>query len=147
MHQMGRRMIAGCIVTSATIHRQLQPLAFTDRTGRDHAFMHDQGRHRPGGFTDLHTAIGAGQEPLIAGLSAAFCVERRDIQHHFDVVTFTRFLHRPITFDHWGDLYAIEDPAAFAATEAARLRIRYPKIPVAALLYDTAEEMLLQIEV
>ena len=40
----------------------------------------------------------------------------------------------------------IEDPAAFAATEAARLRIRYPKIPVAALLYDAAEQMLLQIE-
>lgn len=48
-------------------------------------------------------------------------------------------------FDHWGDLYAIEDPAVFAASEAARLRIRYPKIPVAALLYDTADQ-LLQIE-
>jgi len=50
-------------------------------------------------------------------------------------------------FDHWSDLFAIDDPASFAAVEAARLRIRYPKIPVAALLYDTAEEMLLQIEV
>ena len=49
-------------------------------------------------------------------------------------------------FDHWGDLYAIEDPAVFAASEAARLRARYPKIPVAALLYDAAEQMLLQIE-
>jgi carbonic anhydrase len=49
-------------------------------------------------------------------------------------------------FDHWGDLYAIEDPAMFAATEAARLRTRYPKIPVAALLYDAADQMLLQIE-
>jgi carbonic anhydrase len=49
-------------------------------------------------------------------------------------------------FDHWGDLYTIEDPAVFAASEAARLRARYPKIPVAALLYDAAEQMLLQIE-
>ena len=49
-------------------------------------------------------------------------------------------------FDHWGDLYAIEDPAVFAVSEAARLRARYPKIPVAALLYDTADQMLLQIE-
>ncbi|MDQ1304153.1 MAG: carbonic anhydrase [Pseudomonadota bacterium] len=49
-------------------------------------------------------------------------------------------------FDHWGDLSAIEDPAVFAASEAARLRARYPKIPVAALLYDAAEQMLLQIE-
>lgn len=49
-------------------------------------------------------------------------------------------------FDHWGDLFAIDDPVAFAAAEAARLRIRYPKVPVAALLYDTADKMLLQIE-
>jgi carbonic anhydrase len=49
-------------------------------------------------------------------------------------------------FDHWGDLYAVEDPAVFAASEAARLRIRYPKIPVAALLYDAADQTLLQIE-
>lgn len=49
-------------------------------------------------------------------------------------------------FDHWSDLFAIEDPATFAAAEAARLRVRYPKIPVAALLYDRADGMLLQIE-
>ena len=49
-------------------------------------------------------------------------------------------------FDHWGDLFAIEDPVTFAAAEAARLRVRYPKIPVAALLYDAADEMLLQID-
>lgn len=49
-------------------------------------------------------------------------------------------------FDHWSDLFAIDDPAGFAVAEAARLRIRYPEIPVAALLYDTADGMLLQIE-
>ena len=48
-------------------------------------------------------------------------------------------------FDHWSDLFAIEDPAAFAAAEAIRLRARYPKIPVAPLLYDTADQMLLQV--
>lgn len=49
-------------------------------------------------------------------------------------------------FDHWSDLFAIEDPGTFAAAEAARLRIRYPNIPVAALLYDRDDGMLLQIE-
>ena len=49
-------------------------------------------------------------------------------------------------FDHWGERYAIQDREVFAASEAARLRARYPKIPVAALLYDAANQMLLQIE-
>lgn len=49
-------------------------------------------------------------------------------------------------FDHWNDLFAIADPASFAAAEAARLRVRYPKIPVAALLYDAADQILLQID-
>lgn len=49
-------------------------------------------------------------------------------------------------FDHWSDLFAIDDPVSFAAAEAARLQIRYPKIPVAALLYDTTDRTLLQIE-
>lgn len=38
-------------------------------------------------------------------------------------------------FDHWSDLFQVDDPADFVAGEAARLRIRYPGIPVAPLLY------------
>jgi carbonic anhydrase len=49
-------------------------------------------------------------------------------------------------FDHWSDLFAVDDPASFAAAEAARLRIRYPKITVAALLYDASDKMLQQID-
>jgi carbonic anhydrase len=45
-------------------------------------------------------------------------------------------------FDHWSDLFAIDEPVAFAAAEAARLRARYPGIPVAALLHDAAGQLL-----
>jgi len=37
-------------------------------------------------------------------------------------------------FDHWSDLFEIDNPAEFVAAEAARLRSRYPKILVAPLL-------------
>ena len=34
-------------------------------------------------------------------------------------------------FDHWSDLFEVDDPAGFVAAEAARLQNRYPKILVA----------------
>ena len=48
-------------------------------------------------------------------------------------------------FDHWSDLLAVEDPAAFAASEEARLRERYPRVVVAPLLYQSASGQLLQV--
>lgn len=48
-------------------------------------------------------------------------------------------------FDHWADLFAVEDPAGFAAAEAARLRERYPRVLVAPLLYHSASASLQQI--
>jgi carbonic anhydrase len=48
-------------------------------------------------------------------------------------------------FDHWSDLFEIDDPADFAAAEAARLRARYPRIQVAPLLYRPADGRLEQI--
>jgi carbonic anhydrase len=48
-------------------------------------------------------------------------------------------------FDHWHDLFGIDDPVEFAVAEAARLRRRYPKILVAPLLRDTATGALSQI--
>jgi carbonic anhydrase len=48
-------------------------------------------------------------------------------------------------FDHWSDLFAVEDPAEFLLAEASRLRARYPRIPVAALLHDATTDTLLQI--
>lgn len=48
-------------------------------------------------------------------------------------------------FDHWSDLFQVDDPAGFVATEAARLRRRYPKIIVAPLLYAGASATLQQV--
>lgn len=48
-------------------------------------------------------------------------------------------------FDHWSDLFAVDEPAAFAAAEAARLRERYPRLVIAPLLYQSASGQLLQI--
>lgn len=48
-------------------------------------------------------------------------------------------------FDHWSDLFEVDDPVEFAAAEAARLRNRYPRLPVAPLLHDPAGGLLQQI--
>lgn len=48
-------------------------------------------------------------------------------------------------FDHWSDLFEVDDPALFVATEAARLQNRYPKILIAPLLYESASATLQQV--
>lgn len=48
-------------------------------------------------------------------------------------------------FDHWSDLFEVADPAGFVAAEAARVQNRYPKIPVAPLLWDSASGTLQQV--
>lgn len=48
-------------------------------------------------------------------------------------------------FDHWSDLFGIDDPLEFAVAEAARLRRRYPKVLVAPLMLDADTGMLSQI--
>ena len=48
-------------------------------------------------------------------------------------------------FDHWSDLFEVEDPAGFVAAEAARVQSRYPKILVAPLLYQSATGTLHQV--
>jgi len=48
-------------------------------------------------------------------------------------------------FDHWSDLFEVDNPAEFVAAEAARLRSRYPKILVAPLLYESATGLLQQV--
>jgi len=48
-------------------------------------------------------------------------------------------------FDHWSDLFEVEDPVEFVAAEAARLQSRYPKILVAPLLYQSATGTLQQV--
>jgi len=48
-------------------------------------------------------------------------------------------------FDHWSDLFEVDDPAEFVAAEAARLQTRYPKILVAPLLYQSGTGTLQQV--
>jgi len=48
-------------------------------------------------------------------------------------------------FDHWSDLFEVDNPAEFVAAEAARLQNRYPKILVAPLLYQSATGTLHQV--
>lgn len=48
-------------------------------------------------------------------------------------------------FDHWSDLFGIDNPVEFVAAEAARLQNRYPKILVAPLLYESATGLLQQV--
>jgi carbonic anhydrase len=48
-------------------------------------------------------------------------------------------------FDHWSDLFGVDNPVEFAAAEAARLQSRYPKILVAPLLYQSGTGTLQQI--
>jgi carbonic anhydrase len=48
-------------------------------------------------------------------------------------------------FDHWSDLFGIENPIEFVAAEAARLQNRYPKILVAPLHYQSVDGTLQQV--
>jgi len=48
-------------------------------------------------------------------------------------------------FDHWSDLFGIDDPLEFALAEAHRLARRYPKVLVAPLLWDAGTGTLAQI--
>lgn len=47
-------------------------------------------------------------------------------------------------FDHWSDLFGIEDPEEAVAAEAARLQARYPGIVVAPLVHCRADGTLAQ---
>jgi carbonic anhydrase len=48
-------------------------------------------------------------------------------------------------FDHWSDLFEVDNPAEFVAVEAARVQSRYPKVLVAPLLYQSASNTLHQV--
>lgn len=48
-------------------------------------------------------------------------------------------------FDHWSDLFEVDDPAGFVLEESKRLRRRYPKILIAPLLRDGSTGALSQV--
>jgi hypothetical protein len=48
-------------------------------------------------------------------------------------------------FEQWAPFFEVTDAARFVAGEAARLAPRYPKVPVAALMYDVASGALSQV--
>lgn len=49
-------------------------------------------------------------------------------------------------FEQWAPFFEVTDAARFVASEAARLGPRYPKIAVAALMYDVGSGLLSQVE-
>ena len=120
----------------------------------------------PDGFAiSLHTAAASlKRDPFkvswaigVAGVSAIAIVahddcrltELRDHREQFVVQMIEAAgWERPAAeqhFDHWSDLFAVDNPAEFAAAEAARLQNRYPKILVAPLLYQSASGSLQQV--
>lgn len=74
--------------------------------------------------------ITAGREQFIERLMTAGGWERRAAEQHFD---------------HWADLFEIDEPAAAVLAEAARLRSRYPALPVASLLWQENSGLLVQV--
>jgi len=48
-------------------------------------------------------------------------------------------------FEQWAPFFEIGDAAAFVASEAARLQLRYPRIPVAPLMYLLGDGRLYQV--
>lgn len=48
-------------------------------------------------------------------------------------------------FDHWSDLFEVDNPTDFVAAEATRIRARYPKLLVAPLIYSSASGQLQQV--
>ena len=70
------------------------------------------------------------REPFIAQLIESAGWERPAAEQHFD---------------HWSDLFEVEDPAEFVAAEAARLRRRYPRMLIAPLL-QASDGKLMQVE-
>ena len=120
----------------------------------------------PGGFAiTLHTAAASlKRDPFkvswaigVAGVSAIAIighddcrlVELRSVREQFVVQMIEAAgWERPAAeqhFDHWSDLFEVDDPAEFVAAEAARLQNRYPKILVAPLLYHSGTGTLQQV--
>jgi carbonic anhydrase len=96
-------------------------------------------------------AIGVGGVSAIAVVGHDDCrlVELRSQREQFVVQMIEAAgWERPAAeqhFDHWSDLFEVDDPGAFVAAEAARLKNRYPKILVAPLLYQSATGTLQQV--
>lgn len=120
----------------------------------------------PGGFAiSLHTAAASlKRDPFkvswaigVAGVSAIAIVGHDDcrlveLRNHREqfVVQMIEAAgwERPAAeqhFDHWSDLFGVDNPVEFVAAEAARLQSRYPKILVAPLLYQSATDTLQQV--
>lgn len=142
-----------------TVHRQPEILVATCLDARRRLLV-------PEGFAINVTAAAAGLKRMpfkvswavgIAGVSALALVGHEGC----GMVTLAgqreEFLNRLVAagwertaaeqhFDHWSDLFAIEEPAAFVRSEAARLRHRYPRLLVAPLLQDAATGLLSQLE-
>ena len=83
--------------------------------------------HTQCGMVDLPSR----REQFVEGLVARAGWSRAEAEAHFD---------------RYAPIFGIHDAAEFVAAEAARLRERYPLVPVGALLYRVEDSRLYQLE-
>src|SRR5512132_4386694 len=96
MNEMGRRMISRGVLSRRRIHRQMQLFAIADASLTHPTFVHDYRLHRASRLLDLQTALRADKDALIPDLTAAFCIKRRDVENHLDLITFLRLLDETV---------------------------------------------------
>jgi carbonic anhydrase len=100
---------------------------------------------------DVSWGIGIAGAGAIALVGHTGCGMVNLRQHREDFVTRLMAVggwERPAAeqhFDHWSDLFEVEDPAAFLLAETRRLESRYPRLLVAPLLLDTDSGRLQQV--
>ena len=153
MHQMSGGMIPRGILPGLPVDGQMHPLAFTNRAGTDDSLMDDQRGHRPRGLTNLDTAFGPDQEPLVPGLPSALRIEGRDVQNHFDFIPFDELLSQPVSLEQGlhhavgfkllvSDEFRVTQPRRqFGDRRPGRFRLEAPRFPgTIALLFDGSFE-------
>jgi len=92
MQEVRGSMVARRAKPQARVHMRPQPIPLADPPAHHDALVQEQLRRRPGRLSHLDDPVRTGQHPLITHLPAAFRVERRAVQHDFDLVAFHRFL-------------------------------------------------------
>src|SRR4029078_857661 len=100
MDQMCRRMISRGVLSGRPIHRQMQLFAFADTPLTHPTFVYDHRLHRPSRLLDLQTPLWSDQDTLIPDLTAAFCIKRRDVENHLDLIAFLRLLDETVALEY-----------------------------------------------
>src|SRR5689334_5039502 len=69
VHEMGSRVISGCILSGCPVYGHVQLLTFSYASLADLPFMQNQRRNRTRRFLDVQSSFGADQDALIADLT------------------------------------------------------------------------------